>query len=151
MTDTDFPPFDEAEQRLHAFLEQQGQAGQLVWVFREDVRMGHQGFLVRTPPASNRDRARRLYDEAVQRGHGVSLNVFGQVDERRFAYVDFPRDELDGEYRAFSPRGIKLCVFDPLKPGRESTHALGWLVARWRQTSAPRDFLPRRDEHPPLF
>lgn len=110
----DLPPFTDAAEQFRSFIDSQGHDADIAWIFRQDVvELGGQIF-VRQPLLNNESLVEAKYEEGVERGLGVSLQVFCWLDGRPLCYIWLPEDQVDADYRMLS--GLKMSV--PADPTR---------------------------------
>ena len=81
---SDIPAFEDAASQFREFLERQGFAGEVLWIFREDVSLARDGRVwIRLPlPPDNADRTRAQYESGRQRELGVHLSVFCSLESK---------------------------------------------------------------------
>jgi len=111
---SELPPFDEAVQRVRAFLDRQGLCGEIAWVFKEDISTKLGGRVwVRLPlPKENADTVRRLYESARGKQTPVELAVFCRLGPSPCCYLFVPETRLDAEQRMIY--GFKMII--PTEP-----------------------------------
>lgn len=130
--------FDETEASFLSFLHEQGHAGELVWVFREDVSVGRGGELMLLP--SDREDNRRRIQELLERDHplGIAIEALaGAEDSLILAYVFVPED-LD-EAERMNVRGVTFRVHAH-RAGIRASHRPRWLAWLSRRFGRERHF-----------
>lgn len=88
----EIPEFEEAVSDFRRFLTSQGQANDIVWVFRDDLwfRGPDDIFMRFAPPEVNESLAMKVYDEG--RGYGlVEITAVANANEYVAATVWFPK------------------------------------------------------------
>ena len=122
---SEIPEFQAAVPDFRRFLIQQGHAGELVWVFRDDlwVRGPDQVWMCHPPPAGNKSLAEKVYAEGRERGL-VGVTAVAKASGRVAATVWFPKFEEE-EVQGWS-QGLKLAIRQPLPTAR----VIG--SSRWR-------------------
>ncbi|MCH7725979.1 MAG: hypothetical protein IH991_05790 [Planctomycetes bacterium] len=108
MNDATCPPFPEALDRFQNFLASEGHCTELLWIFREDVVERCPRTYLRVPLRNDETLVELLYDEGLQRGLGIHLNVFCFLEDRPCCYVWLPKDEEDASYRMLL--GLKVSI-----------------------------------------
>lgn len=131
--DYELPVFGEAAREFSAFLESQGAAPGLLWVFREDVCQRGRRVFVRVPvPAENEEIAGGLYERGVKRGLGVRLDALCLLGSRTCCYVWVPSDEEDASYAMLS--GLKLSTPAEPEAARAVRSKLLWRAYKWLES-----------------
>jgi hypothetical protein len=88
--------FEEASQKLVEFLRSQGHPDHVVWIFREEITgFRRQVFVHPSPPETNRELARRLFNFGIEQGRGLKLMVLGFAEHRAYSYLEVPADDID--------------------------------------------------------
>jgi hypothetical protein len=146
--------FEEATDRLRAFAADQGLAGEIGWVFREDVLLrGWRGMpraWLRWPlPAANHRLARRLFDGGEARGLGVLLTVSFRSGPDLLAHVCAPRDQADAESALLGP-GLKLSIARPIGEARRIPDGPAWwIIGRLQRARGDDTDMPSRADLSP--
>lgn len=131
------PPFAEAVQSFRRFLADQGCSDQIRWIWREDIcsrrapgsqRSWNRSVYVHLAGTSETSLVERYYNSGLNRGPGLSLEVFCVAAGLSCCFVYVPEDEEDASYRMIS--GLKLSV--PTSPilAVAVRHSLLWMSLR---------------------
>jgi len=143
------PAFDHAIDSFELFLTEQGQSGNVLWIFRENITWHGGKFFVKFPLSEeNRSLVAQLYKRGCERGLGVLIDMFCLVSSQPCCYIWLPQNERDAELALLA--GLKLSA--PSKPQVAQpvfSDAL-WRFHTWlgRRSGAERwlDRLPRRNQ-----
>ena len=153
MTVYELPSFDEAEGHVQSFLRDQGHPSNLCWIFREDVVERGLRRFIRVPLVNRRDAAAQLYEYGVERGLGISLEVYDFLEKQPLCFVWVPSDEKDASYRMLS--GLKIAVPSGSGPwntkGVKSRLYWKWLkmIEPWGTRHQWADQIPHLPSSPP--
>lgn len=122
------PEFQVAIASFRQFLAEQGQAGEIFWVFRDDLWFrGPDRVLVPFPaPAENEPLAKKVYDEGRERGL-VGITAVATAGGRVAVTVWFPKLPEE-EVQGWS-QGLKLSIRRPL-PSAKVVGGLMWGAVR---------------------
>jgi hypothetical protein len=103
--------FDEACSALADFLRREDEPSEeLLWLCREDITgIRRRIFVHPSPPSSNRDLYRQLYESGVQQGRGLWVVAAFTLGRRACCYVWVPRDDIDASYAMLSD-GLRLSI-----------------------------------------
>ena len=120
MTSTKPRDFDAAVLRFSAFLKANNYSENIVWVMPEDVLLTGKRFLyVRVPiSAENEGRIRRMYDEGMTQGKGLSMGTVCRMNQSTYCYLWFPKSEEE------IPKGIWPTDGDLKLSAREKSSSL---------------------------
>ena len=128
----DYPAFDEALSRFHTFLRNQGQCGEIRWIFSSDtVLVRGQWFLWPRPQALAVAEVAVLYQAAVERRLGVMFSVLCQEGIVLWCYLFCPADRTEAE-SSLMPDGLKLSIPTKLRPGQTILDRRKWYLLQRR-------------------
>src|SRR3569623_199292 len=82
-------PFSDATDQFRRFLADQGHTDPLVWIRPSDL-MWSGGVLLIRPRAEAGDETERVFNEATERGYGVSLEAIARLDHSLCCFVFAP-------------------------------------------------------------
>ncbi|HEY6018457.1 MAG TPA: hypothetical protein VIY48_00720 [Candidatus Paceibacterota bacterium] len=110
---SEIPEFAVAVSTCRQFLAEQGYAGELLWVFRDDLWVrGQNNVVMRLPlPAENASLAEKIYGEGRERGlvKIEAVTVAGGHVAATVWFPKFPEEALQGW-----SQGLKLSIRQPL-------------------------------------
>jgi hypothetical protein len=102
--------FEEAKAKFSKFLETNNRPKKIVWIYKEDIsQIGGLTLYKVSNSALDETFSRRLYEEGVKRGLGVTISSQFYPNERTAAYVWWPKD-TDEAMRYLQAPGLKLTV-----------------------------------------
>lgn len=144
----DLPAFPSAVAKFREFLAAQGETGDLVWIFREDVYRTADGLAtirVQGSAGNNVELSEKVYEEGRARGL-VEITAVARACDRIAATVWFPRlpeQEIQGWNR-----GLKLCRRQPLSEARIVSSGPLWRLhtmrPAWKRFQSLNRFLETR-------
>ena len=96
--------FQQATEKLQAFLQTEKRPHVVRWVFREDLIFYKRNILLRWPlPAQNEQLAQELYNQGQAKGLGFALEICGFDQANAYGYVLVPADSADAEALMMTP------------------------------------------------
>ena len=138
------------EVQLHnfrEFLEKEGESGQIVWVWPEDVLATGKRFVyVRVPvPEGNAAKVAEAYDKAVADGLGVRLSTLCYMPDVTCCYVWGSRDDHQKGPQLWPFHGFMMSVKKDSGriPGKPVRNVLHWAWLSWwhREKQARREWM----------
>jgi hypothetical protein len=118
--------FEKAVEQFREFLRMQGHSGPLLWIVPRDVAFWFGELLIR-PRSVTEVHAERLFNEACQRGYGVSIEGIAKLDHSICCFVFAPDDAEDAACNFVAPP-LTMKVREELKTAREPGSLLWWLA-----------------------
>ncbi len=82
-------PFSDAIEQFRRFLGDQGHTGPLVWITPSDLIWFGRALFIR-PRAEAAEETERVFDEATERGYGVSLEAVARLGHSLCCFVFAP-------------------------------------------------------------
>jgi hypothetical protein len=102
--------FEEAKEKLSAFLSKSNYSPKIEWIFREDIaRFGRVTFFRVQKIKDDEVRAKEIYNRGVSKGLGITLASKFYTSQYTAAYVWVPENE-DEAIRHLQNPGIKLSL-----------------------------------------
>lgn len=120
--------FADAVGKFRAFLCAQGHAGPLVWIVPTDAMFWFDELLIR-PSSHAAAHAAQLFEQAAQRGFGVSLEGIAKLNDGICCYV-FAPDDLEDAGANFVAPLLTMRVRQNIRLAREPNPLLWWFVKR---------------------
>jgi len=120
--------FGQAVEQFREFLRTQGHSGPLMWIGPRDVAFWFGELLIR-PRGGTEIHAEKLFNQAFQRGFGVSIEGIAKLDQRICCFVFAPDDAEDAATNFVVPP-LTMKVRQELKTAREPGSVLWWLAGR---------------------
>ena len=141
----DYPDFDEALRRFQKFVAMQGAPESVVFVSPEQVLLRGGRLQVWLPDvAASLRQARKAYQQALIRRHGVLIAGLCHLDCQLCSYVYGPNCEEEAVALMY-PDGLKLSLRSPLPAGDPIKNRGRWRVLRALERRRP-DLLMNQQE-----
>jgi hypothetical protein len=109
--------FGEAVDQFRNFLRRQGRVGPTAWIVPADVAFWFNELLIR-PRSDGEIHAEQLFNRAVQRGLGVSIEAIAKLDHSICCFV-FAPDDADDAADHFVAPPLTLKIRQNLKTARQ--------------------------------
>jgi hypothetical protein len=127
-------PFEQSVEQFREFLRTQGHSGPLLWIRPNDVAFWCGELLIR-PRIVAEAHAKEVFERALERGFGVSVEAVAKLDHSICCFVFAPDDQEDAADSFVAPP-LTMKVRQDLKHAQQPSRLLWWAATTMRSTGA---------------